>query len=58
MELTITETGALYLAHHKNSKSLALPSQRMKAAEDPPIPPLAGTLLRVFVPRYHPDNGR
>ncbi len=60
MQLTLTQSGALYLAHHKISKRRSALFRHLRAAGGKQFPDLRRQTLAdtSFVRRLHQDNGR
>ncbi len=60
MQLTLTQSGALYLAHHKISKHRSTLFRHLRAAGRKQSPDLRRQTLvdASFVGRFHRDNGR
>jgi hypothetical protein len=60
MQLTVTQSGALYLAHHRNSRRRSAPLPHLRVAGRKRSPDLLGRTLvdASFVRRLHLDNGR
>jgi hypothetical protein len=60
MELTLTQSGALYLAHHKISKRRSALFRHLRAAGRQQSPDLRRQTLvdASLVRRFHRDDGR
>jgi hypothetical protein len=60
MELTLTQSGALYLAQHKIPKHRSAPFRHLCAAGRKQSPDLRRQALvgASLIRRLHPDNGR
>jgi len=59
MELTLTQSSALYLAQHKISKRRTALFRRWRAVRKNQVPDLRRQTFynRPQVPRFHQDNG-
>jgi hypothetical protein len=59
MELTLTQSSALYPAQHKISKRRTAFFRRWRAVRKNQVPDLLQTFYnRLHVPRFHQENGR